>query len=112
MTSSTMIERESHADRLRSELKLIHQKSFVQTCMERFKLDNQVLRKSELPHERGKKQINEKGDTLDGQRKRTFQTMVGSLIFLATKTYFDIASIISRFMSNPSQEHMDAVIKT
>jgi reverse transcriptase-like protein/LTR polyprotein gag-polypeptide-like protein/gag-pre-integrase-like protein/Pol polyprotein len=92
----------------------VHQKSFIQQCVVKYNLDKKGLGKPGLPHVQGQKLVKSTETTNQGV-KAEYQSLIGSLIFLATKTRFDIAhqvGMLSRFMDSPTEEHLKAALHT
>lgn len=89
----------------------IHQANFVNQVLSRYGL--QGIKPKQIPLDPLKKLKKESATMADAKFKYRFMSITGSLNYLQTKTRFDLAfpvSLISRYMANPNQEHMDAAL--
>lgn len=86
----------------------LHQAGYIQQMLNRFKLnDIAISRTPTSPH---KKLYSNKGETASREFIKEYQAKVGSVNYSATITRPDISFAVSRlarYMSNPSDEHMD-----
>ena len=90
----------------------IHQNGFIQQALARYGLLGSKA--ANIPLDPGRKLLKETENTADPKFKTTYMSMVGSLNYLQTKTVWGLAfpvSLVSRFMTNPNQTHMDAVLQ-
>ena len=90
----------------------IHQNGFIQQALGRYGLLGS--RPATTPLDPTRKLVKETENTADPKFKTTYMSMVGSLNYLQTKTVWGLAfpvSLISRYMTNPNETHMDAVLQ-
>ena len=90
----------------------IHQNGFIQQILGKYGLLGS--RPASIPLDPTRKLLKETENTADPKFKTAFMSMVGSLNYLQTKTVWGMAfpvSLVSRFMTNPNQSHMDAVLQ-
>jgi hypothetical protein len=90
----------------------MHQGGFVQQALARYSLIG--TNTATVPVDATKKLVKETEATADPKFKTMYMSMVGSLNYLQSKTMWHLAyavSLLSRFMSNPNQVHMDAVLQ-
>ena len=90
----------------------IHQNGFIQQALGRYGLLGS--RPASIPLDPTRKLIKETETTADAKFKSAYMSMVGSLNYLQTKTVWGLAfpvSLVSRFMTNPNQTHMNAVLQ-
>ena len=95
---------------MRPEGTYLHQASFIQQILNRFSLND--IKPVSTPTNLANKLTANKDETAAQDFTRLYQAMVGSVIYLATVSRPDIAfatSRISRYMSNPSDNHMKEV---
>ena len=88
----------------------IHQNGFIQQALGRYGLLGS--NSASIPLDPNRKLIKETEKTADPKFKTAYMSMVGSLNYLQTKTVWGLAfpvSLVSRYMTNPNQTHMDAV---
>lgn len=88
----------------------IHQHGYAQQILGKFGLIG--TKAASVPLDASRKLAKEVSTTADPKFKTKYMSMTGSLNYLQTKTMWQIAyplSLISRYMSNPNQEHMDAL---
>lgn len=81
----------------------IHQNGFIQQTLSKFTLLGSAP--ATAPLDPTRKYLAEKETTAEASFKTRFMSMVGSLNYLQSKTYWPLAfpiSLISRFMSNPT----------
>ena len=89
----------------------IHQNGFVQQALGRYGLLGS--KPASVPLDSTRKLVKETETTAEAKFKKTYMSMVGSLNYLQSKTVWGLAfpvSLVSRFMTNPNQSHMDAVL--
>ena len=90
----------------------IHQSGFIQQILGKYGLLGS--RPASIPLDPTRKLLKETENTADPKFKTTYMSMVGSLNYLQTKTVWAMAfpvSLVSRFMTNPNETHMDAVLQ-
>ena len=90
----------------------VHQNGFAQQALGRYGLLGS--RPANVPLDPTRKLVKETETTADPKFKTAYMSMIGSLNYLQTKTAWALAfpvSLLSRFMSNPNQTHMDAAIQ-
>ena len=90
----------------------IHQSGFIQQALGKYGLLGS--RPASIPLDPTRKLLKETEHTADPKYKTTYMSMVGSLNYLQTKTVWAMAfpvSLVSRFMTNPNETHMDAVLQ-
>lgn len=88
----------------------LSQQSFVEQLLNRFSLRD--IRPVSTPMDTARKLEANNSSTANPEFRRLYQSMVGSLNYLMTVARPDIAfavGAVSRYASNPSQRHMDAV---
>ena len=90
----------------------IHQNGFIQQALGKYGLLG--CKPASIPLDPTRKLVKETNDTADAKFKTMYMSMVGSLNYLQTKTVWGLAfpvSLVSRFMTNPNQTHLDAVLQ-
>ena len=90
----------------------IHQNGFVQQVLGRYGLLGS--KSANIPLDPARKLLKETDTTADPKFKSAYMSMVGSLNYLQTKTVWGLAfpvSLVSRYMTNPNQAHIDAVLQ-
>ena len=89
----------------------LHQNGYARQKLDQYKLTH--TNTSSIPLDTGLRLETNEG-IQDPKLKERYLSMVGSLNYLQTKTRPDLAfpvSLVSRYMSNPNQNHMDAVLQ-
>lgn len=90
----------------------IHQNGFSQQSLGKYGLLGS--KPANIPLDPTRKLAKETETTADPKFRTAYMSMTGSLNYLQSKTRWDLAfpvSLVSRFMTNPNQTHMDAVIQ-
>lgn len=90
----------------------VHQDGFVRQALSRYGLLE--AKTATIPLDPTRKLLKETDSIADAKFRATYMSMVGTLNYLQTKTVWGLAfpvSLVSRFMSNPNQAHMDAVLQ-
>lgn len=89
---------------------LIHQKGFINQILNRYNMGN--IKSVATPLDANDKLLEETSQQAAPAFKQEYMSKVGSLNYVQTKTRPDISyavSLVSRYMKNPNQQHMDAV---
>ena len=90
----------------------IHQNGFIQQALGKYGLLGS--KPATIPLDPNRKLLKETENTADPKFKTAYMSMVGSLNYLQTKTVWGLAfpvSLVSRYMTNPNQTHLDAVLQ-
>lgn len=90
----------------------IHQQGFVNQSLNKYGLLG--ASPSAIPIDPTKKMQKETESAAEPDFKKRFMSMTGTLNYLQSKTYYPLAfpvSLVSRYMTNPNQGHMDAVLQ-
>jgi hypothetical protein len=88
----------------------IHQQKYAEQKLAAYGLEN--IAPVKTPGDPNVKLLRNTENTSDPDLKVKYQSMVGSLIYLATVTRPDLCfatNMVARYNANPNQSHMDAV---
>jgi hypothetical protein len=89
----------------------VYQETYIQQMLTRYNLVSLIPAKT--PMKEGQVLVTNP-QNIDAEVKSRYQSMVGSLLYLSNGTRPDIAfavNMCARFTANPSQDHMDAVVR-
>lgn len=90
----------------------IHQSGFAQQALSKYGMIG--ANPATIPLDPSKKLTKETDTVAETKYKTHYMSMVGSLNYLQSKTRWDLAfpvSLVSRFMTNPTPAHMEAVLQ-